>query len=164
MEKKVIALLVAVSIFVAIFANGAKESGEKNVKLTVYSPGNATSVPTKTIVKYAELVRQASNGNLVLDIHSGGELGNDAEALQSARMGTIDIIFAGTSVFTIKQNCLIYRFYLKAPKTRTKKLTEKSVKEFLRTFLQSAWCILPKVITVCATLQRQSDLFIRLKM
>lgn len=100
MEKKVIALLVAVSIFVAIFANGAKESGEKSVKLTVYSPGNATSVPTKTIVKYAELVRQASNGNLVLDVHSGGELGNDAEALQSARMGTIDIIFAGTSGFT----------------------------------------------------------------
>ncbi|NCC46985.1 MAG: TRAP transporter substrate-binding protein, partial [Bacteroidia bacterium] len=29
-----------------------------------------------------------------------GELGNDAEALQSTRMGTIDLLFAGTSGFT----------------------------------------------------------------
>ena len=101
MKKKVIALLAAVSIGTVLFANGAKEStGEKKVKLVVYSPGNATSVPTKTIVKYAELVSQASNGSIVLEVHSSGELGNDAEALQSTRLGTIDIIFAGTSGFT----------------------------------------------------------------
>ena len=55
MKKTVIALFAAVSIGALLFANGAKEStGEKKVKLVVYSPGNATSVPTKTIVKYAE--------------------------------------------------------------------------------------------------------------
>ncbi|MGI5173380.1 TRAP transporter substrate-binding protein [Treponema sp. OMZ 840] len=101
MKKTVIALLAAVSIGVVLFANGAKEStGEKKVKLVVYSPGNATSVPTKTIVKYAELVNKASDGSIVLEVHSSGELGNDAEALQSTRLGTIDIIFAGTSGFT----------------------------------------------------------------
>ncbi|MDD3369491.1 MAG: TRAP transporter substrate-binding protein [Lachnospiraceae bacterium] len=70
------------------------------VTLTVYSPGNETSVPTKTIIKYAELVAEASGGAITLDVHHSGELGNDAEALQSARMGTIDIVFAGTSGYT----------------------------------------------------------------
>jgi len=57
-------------------------------------------VPTKTILKYKELVEAASGGKILLTAHHSGELGNDAEALQSTRMGTIDIIFAGTSGFT----------------------------------------------------------------
>lgn len=70
------------------------------VTLTIYSPGNENSVPTKTILEYKKLVEEASGGKITLDAHHSGELGNDAEALQSIRMGTIDIIFAGTSGFT----------------------------------------------------------------
>ena len=70
------------------------------VTLTIYSPGNENSVPTKTIIKYAELVSEASDGAITLDVHHSNELGNDAEAIESTRMGTIDIIFAGTSGFT----------------------------------------------------------------
>ena len=70
------------------------------VTLTIHSPGNVNSVPTKTILEYKKLVEEASGGKITLDAHHSGELGNDAEALQSARMGTIDIIFAGTSGFT----------------------------------------------------------------
>lgn len=70
------------------------------VKLTIYSPGNENSVPTKTIIEYARLVSEASNGAITLDVHHSNELGNDAEAIESTRMGTIDIIFAGTSGFT----------------------------------------------------------------
>lgn len=96
MKKLVLAAMAAMCLTTSVFA--AKKS--KDVKLTVYSPGNANSVPTKTIAKYAELVEKASNGTIKMDVHSSGELGNDAEALQSTRMGTIDIIFAGTSGFT----------------------------------------------------------------
>lgn len=71
-----------------------------DLNLTVYSPGNENSVPTKTIIKYAELVKEASNGAIELTVHHSNELGNDAEAIESTRMGTIDIIFAGTSGFT----------------------------------------------------------------
>ena len=100
MKKSITAVLAAATIGSAVFGADVKKSGSKPVKLIVYSPGNATSVPTKTIAKYAELVRAASNGTIVMDVHSSGELGNDAEALQSTRMGTIDVIFAGTSGFT----------------------------------------------------------------
>ncbi|SFG53717.1 TRAP transporter substrate-binding protein [Oribacterium sp. WCC10] len=75
-------------------------AGLDPVTLTIYSPGNENSVPTKTIAEYARLVKEASNGQITLDVHSSGELGNDAEALASTRLGTIDIIFAGTSGFT----------------------------------------------------------------
>ena len=70
------------------------------VKLTIYSPGNENSVPTKAIIEYARLVSEASDGAITLDVHHSNELGNDAEAIESTRMGTIDIIFAGTSGFT----------------------------------------------------------------
>lgn len=102
MKKIILAAAAAAGLAAGLFAGGAKDGAKagKTVKLTVYSPGNATSVPTKTIVKYAELVQAASNGSIVMDVHSSGELGNDAEALQSTRMGTIDVIFAGTSGFT----------------------------------------------------------------
>jgi tripartite ATP-independent transporter DctP family solute receptor len=95
-----VVLLLTVGL---LFAGGRSDSsaaGSKPLTLTVYSPGNATSVPTKTILKYKELVEAASGGKILLTTHHSGELGNDAEALQSTRMGTIDIIFAGTSGFT----------------------------------------------------------------
>lgn len=76
------------------------EASIKPVTLTIYSPGNENSVPTKTIIEYARLVNEASGGAITLDVHHSGELGNDAEAIESTRMGTIDMIFAGTSGFT----------------------------------------------------------------
>ena len=68
--------------------------------LTLYSPGGENSVPTKTIIKYGELIEEATGGAVKCDVQYGGTLGNDAEAIESTRMGTIDIIFAGTSGFT----------------------------------------------------------------
>lgn len=120
--KKLISALLVVAMMLALAACGgstpaqteaapatqpagetqaaATEAEIKPVTLTIYSPGNENSVPTKTIVEYARLVNEASNGAITLDVHHSGELGNDAEAIESTRMGTIDLIFAGTSGFT----------------------------------------------------------------
>jgi tripartite ATP-independent transporter DctP family solute receptor len=105
MKKFILAAAVGFVFPVLLFSNAQRDAsagsgGTKPLTLTVYSPGNATSVPTKTILKYKELVEAASGGQILLTAHHSGELGNDAEALQSTRMGTIDIIFAGTSGFT----------------------------------------------------------------
>jgi tripartite ATP-independent transporter DctP family solute receptor len=102
--KKSLCVVFVLALAAAVFAGGSKDAAEsgagKPASLTIYSPGNATSVPTKTIIKYKELVEAASNGQIKITVHHSGELGNDAEALQSTRMGTIDLIFAGTSGFT----------------------------------------------------------------
>jgi len=115
--KKLIALFLASIMVLSLVACGGSkkeetkeetttettettETGIEPVTLTIYSPGNENSVPTKTIIEYARLVSEASDGAITLDVHHSNELGNDAEAIESTRMGTIDIIFAGTSGFT----------------------------------------------------------------
>lgn len=79
---------------------GGSDAGFTNTTLTLYSPGGENSVPTKTIIKYGELIEEATGGAVKCDVQYGGTLGNDAEAIESTRMGTIDLIFAGTSGFT----------------------------------------------------------------
>ncbi|MCF0132454.1 MAG: TRAP transporter substrate-binding protein [Blautia sp.] len=98
--KKRFALGLTLGLVVSAFSGTAVLADEAPVTLTVYSPGNENSVPTKTIIEYARLVEEASEGKITLDVHHSGELGNDAEALMSTRMGTIDLIFAGTSGYT----------------------------------------------------------------
>ena len=83
MKKSSIAIAAAV-LSASLFAAPAMAedlSSLEPVKLTIYSPGNENAVPTKTIIKYAELVEEASNGQITFDVHHSGELGNDAEAL-----------------------------------------------------------------------------------
>lgn len=88
--KKFISTLLVLAIMLTLAACGAKESAPaaeapaaeaiKPVTLKIYSPGNENSVPTKTIIEYARLVNEASNGAITLDVHHSNELGNDAEA------------------------------------------------------------------------------------
>ena len=69
---------------------GGSDADFTNTTLTLYSPGGENSVPTKTIIKYGELIEEATGGAVKCDVQYGGTLGNDAEAIESTRMGTID--------------------------------------------------------------------------
>ena len=114
-------------------ASTPASGGIEPIELTIYSPGNENSVPTKTIIEYARLVNEASDGAITLDVHHSNELGSDAESIESTRMGTIDLIFAGTSGFT--------SFYEKA----------RSVSRSSPASRSSAWSSCPRAITACAT-------------
>ena len=112
--KKMLSLMLACAMTLSLAACGSAGSAPaasgsaasstsgtiEPVTLKIYSPGNENSVPTKTIIEYARLVSEASDGAITLDVHHSSELGNDSESIESTRMGTIDIIFAGTSGFT----------------------------------------------------------------
>lgn len=100
--KKLISLLLLLAMVFALTSVAAPAAFADEtltpVKLVAYCPGSG--VPYNTLVKYAELVSEASNGAITLEVHDPGTLGNDAEAIESTRMGTIDVILAGTSGFT----------------------------------------------------------------
>ena len=99
--KKLISLLLTLAMVFAIAGVGASFASAdelKPVKLVAYCPGSG--VPYDTLVKFSELVAEASNGAIDLEVHESGTLGNDAEAIESTRMGTIDVILAGSSGFT----------------------------------------------------------------
>ena len=100
--KKLIALLLSLVMVFALASVGAPLASADEeltpVTLVAYCPGSG--VPYNTLVKFSELVAEASNGAITLDVHDSGTLGNDAEAIESTRMGTIDVILAGTSGFT----------------------------------------------------------------
>ena len=104
MKKIIVVLLACVMVSGMAFAGGGQAGGrastDRPVTLTAYCPSNVTSVPTKALLKYKELVEAASGGQILINVHHSGELGNDADSLQSARMGTIDIYFGGTSTYT----------------------------------------------------------------
>jgi tripartite ATP-independent transporter DctP family solute receptor len=110
MKKIFVILLVCIVVPGMVFAGGGQagagqaSQGTKPVTLTAYCPSNVTSVPTKALLKYKELVEAASGGNIQITVHHSGELGNDADSLQSTRMGTIDIYFGGTSTYTTFYN------------------------------------------------------------
>jgi TRAP-type transport system periplasmic protein len=50
--------------------------------------------------RFAEIVEERSGGDLRVDIHPAGELGNDPSILEGARLGTIDIAQTGNPFYT----------------------------------------------------------------
>ena len=52
-------------------ASTPASGGIEPIELTIYSPGNENSVPTKTIIEYARLVNEASDGAITLDVFAG---------------------------------------------------------------------------------------------
>ena len=52
------------------------------------------------VLKFAELVRQKTKGALEIAVFPAGQLGNDSQILQGARMGSIDIAMTGNPFYT----------------------------------------------------------------
>ena len=103
--KKLIALLLCLVMVFALASVGSPLAlaADKPVKLIAYCPG--AGVPFQTVEKFAEIVNAADCG-VEVEVHENGTLGNDAEAIESTRMGTIDVICAGTSDLPVAEEAL----------------------------------------------------------
>ena len=51
-------------------------------------------------VKFAELVKEKTKGEVIVEVFPASQLGNDKEIIQGARMGSIDIAMTGNPFFT----------------------------------------------------------------
>jgi len=106
MKRSASILILLVFAGASVFAGGKSEekaapaASAKAVALKAYVPTNPTAVPTKALVLFAENVNKAANGKVDVKVFHSGQLGNDREAIESTRIGTIDIMFAGTGGYS----------------------------------------------------------------
>ena len=100
--KKIIPMAVVVFLLLSfsLGAEGKQEQGTETVNLKAYVPTNPTAVPTKALQLFADNVNKRAGGNLNIQVFHSGQLGNDREAIESTRIGTIDIMFAGTGGYS----------------------------------------------------------------
>ncbi|MFA6506165.1 MAG: TRAP transporter substrate-binding protein [Treponemataceae bacterium] len=102
--KKAIFIAASVLCATIAFAGGKAETKAaptaQPINLKAYVPTNPTAVPTKALMYFAENVNKAAGGRLNVQVFHSGQLGNDREAIESTRMGTIDIMFAGTGGYS----------------------------------------------------------------
>ena len=99
MKKRLCAILT-IALLLAVAAAPAACAADEElspVVLVAYSPENEDSLLTRTLVEYARLVSEASDGRITLDVYHSGLLGNSADAIASAGSGAIDIIAVNTS-------------------------------------------------------------------
>lgn len=75
--------------------------GQKTVyNLTAYNPMPPSSIPTQALIKMTEIAEKNSNGRLKFTVKHSGQLGSDREAIESVKMGTIDVVMSGTGMYS----------------------------------------------------------------
>lgn len=83
--KKILALLF---VFALLLTLGQTVMAETiNLKLAENQP--ADNPVTKADIRFAELVEEKTNGEVVIDVHYGATLGQEAETISMARTGVV---------------------------------------------------------------------------
>lgn len=149
--------LIRAACFTAVACLGSSLAHARALTLKAYVPTNPTAVPTKALTLFAENVNKAAAGKLNIQVFHSGQLGNDREAIESTRMGTIDIMFAGTggySSFYPKAKIFDLPFLF----TNAKQVLRWSSRRRgdLQGSSRSTWCIWPPATTACATSARRT--------
>src|SRR5690554_1196220 len=99
MKKMLFFVLIAVSTINFVFAGGSQEvaSSAKPVILKggLVSPADTTQ--TKTLLDWAEKVKERTNGAVIIEVYPAEQLGNERTLLENTNLGTIDWTLIGPS-------------------------------------------------------------------
>jgi tripartite ATP-independent transporter DctP family solute receptor len=95
---KTVLTVVCVSVGTLLFAGAADAQAQINLKLAHVVPPDSTK--DKANKRFAELVKQYTNGAVAIDVFPGGQLGNERDLAQGVLLGTIDIFWGDAGVFS----------------------------------------------------------------
>lgn len=96
MNKKIVSLIIAFAVMVTLPLGALAE-----VKLTVAEIHPEDYPTTKGLFKFAELVKERSNGEIVIDVKFGGVLGKgEKEVVEQVQFGALDIARISISPMT----------------------------------------------------------------
>lgn len=114
MKKSMILMLMIILVLSApIFAQGAKEgSAEQTYKLRASTNLAGTGTIGRGLTKFVELVNEKSDGRIEATANYGSELGNQAEQVEMARTGSLEMVVAapGTGPGTWVPQLMMFEF------------------------------------------------------
>lgn len=133
--KKALGLLLAASMVVSLAACGGQKTdttaptaGEKTeastentgevIKMKLANPNPVGDVKDLASIKFAELVKEKTNGQVEITVYSGGQLGDSRDTIEGLGIGTNEIVIesmgttdAYTSLASIDAIPYLYRDY-----------------------------------------------------
>lgn len=90
MKKALSLLLLAIMMFSLVLGTGAfAEDAKPEITIVLSDINNADSVLGKASQNIADLVKEKSNGRIVIDTFLGGTLGSEEENIENLRIGTV---------------------------------------------------------------------------
>jgi len=96
--KKLVTILVVLLLATSLFAQGgseSKSSGVLNFKLAENQPAN--NPISKGMLMFAELVKEKTNGTVLIDVYLDAQLGNENETIDQVQVGALDFARINTS-------------------------------------------------------------------
>jgi tripartite ATP-independent transporter DctP family solute receptor len=84
----------------AFFASGTLARAQSATKLRFAHPHPESDSWQKASLRFAELVKQKTNGAIEVQVFPNGVLGNDPTMISAVRGGTLDICLTGNPFFT----------------------------------------------------------------
>lgn len=82
-------------LFVAVVVTPPVHAGTVHYRLATIQPPD--SPLGKTAAKFADLVKEKSNGSVIIDVFPASQLGNEKDIIDAIEMGTIEFTLAGTA-------------------------------------------------------------------
>jgi len=109
--KKLFALALCIAMVLALVACGAAPAAETpkaadsapaesnyTATLKMGYAGNDETTTSKYMVKWSEAVKEATNGRIVIETYSSGQLGTGVEMIEAIDLGTLDLNLADYSL------------------------------------------------------------------
>lgn len=93
MKKLLVILLVAFASLAMIFANGQSESASGRKLVLTFPEINADSdLACQMLVKFSEIVKEKTNGQIEINVFGSGQLGTEADCIEMLKLGTAAFI------------------------------------------------------------------------
>lgn len=95
MKKRITRFLLSLTL---IFSLSSVVFASKTVEWKLGHNANTDHIWHKTALKFAELVKEKSNGKMVVKVYPNGQLGSETDMINSVRLGTLDMVLAGETL------------------------------------------------------------------
>ena len=94
MKKRVARLMAVLMALTLIGFGGTAKAEEKTVSLRLAHNVTIGGTEDQAAVKFAELVKEKTNGSVEITVYGGGQLGDETALLEGVQLGSIDMALA----------------------------------------------------------------------